>query len=254
MKRPLNLLNLVVGLVLALTWPLARSADHVLAITISEYKSGASVGPLAGVLADRRSALAIAERIGFDTSGAVELHDRQATLAGIRNAFERLLLAVKPNDRVFVYFSGHGGSKRISNACQSSLITHDDEDLMSMEFYGQLEQLKTRAPRQIFVMLDACHSGDFTERAARTKGQSLPQMRPKMRTLPKSGEIPCDAPINDLAAKLRASGRMRLAAKGTTNEELGGQLVMISAAQHNEVAWDSDQGGMATNVSAPIQI
>lgn len=224
----------------------AQATDHVLAITISDYTAGASVGPLAGVIADRANALAIAARLGFDTTRAVQMQDRQATIAGIRNAFEQLRLSVSGNDRVFVYYSGHGGTKRVSNTCQSSLVTYDDEDLLSSEFFVYIDKIKAKAPKQVFVLLDSCHSGDFTERVARSKGDSTQTSRPKMRTRLKNGEPPCNAPINDIEAKLRAANRTRLATKGTTNEELGGQLVVISAAQHNEVAWDSELGGMAT--------
>jgi hypothetical protein len=228
----------------------ARAADHILSITINDYAPTASVGPLDGVLEDRLSALKIAQHLGLDTTNAVELQNQQATLSGIRNALANLEKTTAGNDRVFIYYSGHGGTKQVSSLCQSSLVTYEDEDFLSSEFYDYLERIRNRTPKQLFVMLDSCHSGEFADRSNRAKGSGgAMTMRPKMRTKARDGQPACNAPVNFVASKVDAIGKSRRAAKGTINEAQGGQLIMLSAAKDNEVAWDSDKGGAATNAA-----
>lgn len=228
----------------------AAAADHVLVITLSEYAPTATVGALKGVLVDRQNALEIARRLGLNPAAAVLLHDAQATLAGIRQALAQLEQTVAANDRVFIYYSGHGASKRVADVCQSTLVTYEDDDLLSSEFYGFIARIKARVPRQLLVMLDACHSGEFAERSAREKSVgTAAAWRPKMRTRARNGEPPCNAPVNLLAAGMQGVDKARHMAKGTVNETFGGQMVMFSAARDNEVAWDSDAGGAATGAA-----
>jgi hypothetical protein len=180
----------------------------------------------------------------------VQLADGGATLAGIRNAMARLEAAVAGGDRVFFYYSGHGGTQRVDNACQSTLITHDDQDLLSSELYTQLERIKAKGPRQMFVMFDACHSGEITDRASRPKSSpgNLRQ-RVKARIQGKDGEPQCNAPVNVLETRLDNPPKAAAAAKGTLNPLLSGHLVMLSAARANEYAWDTEEGGEATNAA-----
>jgi hypothetical protein len=228
----------------------AHAADHILTITINEYAPNASVGPLDGVQEDRGNALKIAQRLGFDISNPVQIQNSQATLAGIRNALANLQRVTAGNDRVFVYYSGHGGTKQVSSICQSSLVTYEDEDLLSSEFYEYLDRIRKKVPKQLFVMLDSCHSGEFTDRGSRAKGTGgTATMRPKMRTKAKDGQPTCNAPVNFVVSSIDAFDKSRHAAKGTINESLGGQMIMLSAAKENEVAWDSDNGGAATSAA-----
>lgn len=228
----------------------AGAADHVLTVTINDYAPNASVGPLDGVQVDRLNALKIAQRLGFDISNKVEIQNSQATLSGIRKALANLERVTAGNDRVFVYYSGHGGTKQVGSICQSSLVTYDDEDLLSSEFYEYLDRIRKKVPKQLYVMLDSCHSGEFTERSSRTKGTGgAVTMRPKMRTKAKDGQPTCNAPVNFVVSSIDAIDKSRRAAKGTINEALGGQMIMLSAAKENEVAWDSDNGGAATSAA-----
>ncbi len=232
----------------------SHAADHVLSITLSEYAPLARLESLDGVQEDRRSALKIAQRLGFDTSHAVEITNSQATLFGIRNALDRLEGTVKSNDRVFVYYSGHGGTKRVSNVCQSTLVTYEDEDLLSSELHARLQRIRGKLPKQLFVMLDACHSGEFVDQSFKSKGlgTTTSALRPKMRKKAKDGLPACNAPVNFINTRMNTANRVgkgRSVAKGTFNEASGGQMVMFSAAKDNELAWDSDHGGAATSAA-----
>lgn len=228
----------------------ANATDHVLTITINDYAPNASVGALDGVLEDRRNALTIAQRLGLDTRSAIQLQNKQATLLGIRTALDNLERAVSSNDRVFVYYSGHGGTKQVSSICQSSLITYEDEDLLSSEFYERLNRIKNKAPQKLFVMIDSCHSGQFTEQNVRAKNAGVgPMLRAKMRIKSKDGQPTCNAPVNFVVEGIEKLNKSRQAAKGTMNENLSGQMVMLSAARDNEVAWDGPQGGAATSAA-----
>lgn len=232
----------------------AHAADHVLSVTLSEYAPEARLVALDGVREDRRSALKIAQRLGLDISQAVEVVNNQATLASIRQALDMLERNVNSNDRVFFFYSGHGGSKRVDNTCQSSLVTYEDEDLLSSELDERLARIRGKLPSQIFVLIDACHSGEFVDRSVKAKGfgEESFALRPKMRTKSKDGQPVCKAPVNHASARLNAVNKLekgRSVSKGTFNEASGGQMVMLSAARDNELAWDSDRGGAATGAA-----
>lgn len=227
-----------------------HATDHVLTITINAYAPNTNLSQLDGVMEDRRNALEIAKRLGFDVSNAIQIQNAQATMSGVRNALSNLEQSVEGNDRVFLYYSGHGGTKQVSGICQSSLLTYEDDDLLSSELYERLERIKNKVPKQLFVMLDSCHSGEFTDRNAKAKGVGgLASMRPKMRTKSRDGQPVCNAPVNNIVAGFEAVNKSRSAAKGTFNEDMGGRMVMFSAARNNEVAWDGDRGGAATSAA-----
>lgn len=220
----------------------ARSADHVLLITLDHYAPQAGLSALDGVHIDRRSALQIATRLGISANQVVTVQNEQATLSGIRQALGQLAQQVQVNDQVFVYYSGHGGTRLQGATCQSSLVTYDNEDLLSEEFFERLSKVRSQLPKRMFVLLDACHSGQF---ASVAKGATA--LRAKFRSAKADPQPQCNAPVNFIRQGFERVDKSARLAKGTLNEALGGQFVLLSAAKDNEVAWDGERGGAATD-------
>ncbi|AEI46853.1 tetratricopeptide repeat protein [Runella slithyformis] len=94
------------------------------------------------------------------------LLNEKATLVQVDLAMGKLLNSVKPNDRVFIYFSGHGDQESKTIAQRGFLLTHDtfSSNYNSTAFavlYLQdyIATLATKNQAQIFLFLDACRSG-----------------------------------------------------------------------------------------------
>jgi len=213
--------------------PISVHADtHALIMTIGEYQGG--VPPLRGVRHDAANARKIALRMGVREENIIQMSNRQLTLEGLRSAFDRLQARVQQNDRVFIYYSGHGGRQNVpgeGGRCAESLISVDGRHFMDTELDGRLKALG-RVAEKVIVMVDACHSGGVTTRGLkRTNAQFVPKYY--------AGNDSCQTVINRLTRSLR------VAAKSTGSG--GGNYVYIAAAQANEISLDEPKrGGLAT--------
>lgn len=94
------------------------------------------------------------------------LLNEKATLGQVDRAMGNLLDFVKPNDRVFLYFSGHGDQESKTIAQRGFLLTHDtfSSNYNSTAFavlYLQdyIATLSTKNQAQIVMFLDACRAG-----------------------------------------------------------------------------------------------
>ena len=89
--------------------------------------------------------------------------DSQLTAKGLRDAIEMLSEKVWQNDRVFIYYSGHGYSQKEGNQCVQSLVGQDLALISSEEIDKQLDIIKKKLPSNVFVLIDSCHSGGLRD-------------------------------------------------------------------------------------------
>jgi len=81
---------------------------HALLIGIQDY-SLSSFSSLKGPLNDiELTEGVLRERFGFVDEDFIILKNKRATHTGIEKAFKKLIKRVKPNDFVYIYYSGHG--------------------------------------------------------------------------------------------------------------------------------------------------
>lgn len=241
-------------LALALSWlaamaglacPAAMARDHVLVMAISNYAQQ----PLRGVRFDADNALRMAAGLGYDTSAATVLKDNALTQSGLQRALGRLSEGVEVNDRVFVYYSGHGASLREGAQCVQALVGQDGELVGLGELHAQLEAVKHRT-RDVLVIIDACHSGGLSDIAV-TRGLSArpapaaesavdAALRPKVFHT-RDGEA-CHDPVN--FSRVASAGRPPPGSRAAFPQ---GNFTFIAAANQREVALDdSERGGLAT--------
>ncbi|GHJ48942.1 hypothetical protein Cs7R123_62840 [Catellatospora sp. TT07R-123] len=138
---------------------------------------GSQVKGLTGVDHDITSMQAALDRWGFDS---VRCEAAQATRAGILDACERLIAEARPEDAVFVYYSGHGGycrppakaepGERPDPAMQF-IVPWDFDDSVEGDFRGitsvELSVLFARltdTTRNVTVALDCCHSAHMSRK------------------------------------------------------------------------------------------
>src|SRR5579871_1438758 len=119
----------------------------------------------------------VAKIMGFAPADIRVLFDDQATYAGVKSALSSWVReGVGPNDRVLVYFSGHGTrvpDPRPAKAGEldDALVLHDVKTaklngkatlanvLLGYEFGESLAAIPSK---HILVLVDACHSGTAT--------------------------------------------------------------------------------------------
>ena len=153
----------------------ARGEDRALLIGVGRYANFDE--RLNGVNKDLDMMTEVAQIMGFKPHEIKVLENEAASTAGVNTAFENWLIKnSKPDDRVLIYFSGHGSQVPDENndekdqfdevlllydvsltqkQGQQTLtgVLHDDQ------FNRTLSRIKSR---NIMVFLDACHSGSAT--------------------------------------------------------------------------------------------
>jgi hypothetical protein len=212
----------------------AQAEIHALIMTISDYQAG--IPRLKGVVYDVESARSIAHLMGIKDENILQLHDGQLTLEGMQNAFDELDRRVAPGDKVFIYYSGHGGRQRVHDPeerCAESLIAVNGYGLIDAELETRLKKLSERT-QKIIAMFDSCHSGGVTTRAIKNSA-----FTPKYWSKGGEGEDACEKPVNVVTRSIQAATRS--AGSGGKN------YVYIAAAKDDEVSLDQQgKGGMAT--------
>jgi len=213
----------------------AQAETHALIMTIGEYQGG--IPKLKGVKYDMESARSIARLLGVKDENILQFHDEQLTLEGMQGAFDELDRRVQPGDKVFIYYSGHGGRQRVHDPeerCAESLVTVNGYGMIDTEMETRLKKLSGRA-QKIIAMLDACHSGGVTTRGI-TKSEMF---APKYWSKGGEGNDSCQKPVNVVTRGIRLAKQK--AGSG------GDNFVYISASRDNEISLDQQgKGGMAT--------
>lgn len=150
----------------------AAGADRALLIGVGQF-ADTGVNPLPGIDLDIDMMESVARLLGFAPDGIKSIEDADASQAAVRSAFLSWLVeGVGPDDRVLVYFSGHGTrvadrSGDEPDGLDEALLLYDYRDTedgtAGTLADDELQSLLAAIPsRQILVLLDACHSGTAT--------------------------------------------------------------------------------------------
>jgi hypothetical protein len=214
-------------------WPgSAFPASRALIMGIGDYQ--VSGYDLNGVSKDLDKAREIARSLGVAERDVTTLSDGQLTLDGMRQAFADLVSSTQPDDRVFIYYSGHGGRTRVQRPspshCAEALVAQDNRGLFDHELAAYLGKLGEKAEKLVFF-LDSCFSGGATSRGYRTPG-----LLPKYRSLP--GDEECQQATN---LTREVHGFVPAATRGYSNN-----YVYIAASRPDEVSYEFPSGGAAT--------
>ncbi len=121
-------------------------------------------------VADAKAVATLLPSLGFPKENIRVLLDGEATKAKIESAFYRDLKRMGPNDRLFVYFAGHGETAAIRAGEEGYILPVDaDRDALPLTAIAMedVQRISKRLPAKhyLFVM-DACFSGFAITRAA----------------------------------------------------------------------------------------
>jgi uncharacterized caspase-like protein/peptidoglycan/xylan/chitin deacetylase (PgdA/CDA1 family) len=112
----------------------------------------------------------LVQKFGFAPERVITLKNGQATRAGILGAFHDLLErgknagGLQPNDRVFMFFAGHGATRKLSSGRDLGYIVPSDADPDNLALDAipmtEIQNIAESLPAKhaLFVM-DACYSG-----------------------------------------------------------------------------------------------
>ena len=155
---------------------LAQPRKHAVLVGVGHYTylpSATLEGPPNDIRAMQR---VLTESWGFDPGNITVLQDKDATRAAILAAIDRLAESTRPNDFVFLYFSGHGTSG-YDRSFRDVGIDGNSGALIPADFKpGPAERLKEgliigsrdlrprfekiEKDRKLFVLFDSCFSGN----------------------------------------------------------------------------------------------
>jgi uncharacterized caspase-like protein len=154
---------------------ISHAKNHALLIGIGNYKQRTLEGPAYDVAALTR---VLIEQYDFKRANVRTLVNREAGKFRILSEMQRLVQISRPGDRVFIYYSGHGTSRRdellslplphASGALVPADFKWDSnqsiETQMSQLIVGKrdLRPILTRLDqdRQVLVIFDTCFSGN----------------------------------------------------------------------------------------------
>jgi len=184
-KFVIGILTLFIG---GLSASGADAANHALLIGIGKYKTRTLEGPPHDVAALKS---VLASKYNYHPENIRTLINQEAIKARILDEIKQLAHRTRPGDRIFIYFSGHGTSRRDdlmalplpheSGALVPADFSADPEQsietLMSQLIIGRrdlrpvLEQLDR--DRQVLMVFDTCFSGNAVRAAGEDNSSNL---------------------------------------------------------------------------------
>ncbi|TGO02831.1 hypothetical protein PN36_18190 [Candidatus Thiomargarita nelsonii] len=171
------------------------AGKHALLIAIQDY-SKTTFNSLKGPANDLKLTQGVLrERFGFVEHDFIILKDEKATHTGIEKAFNALKERVKPNDFVYIFYSGHGSQTKDLNGDEPSGYDQtwvsygartrsdnkdkDNYDVLDDEIDKWLSNLYQKTKNVIFIS-DSCHSATVTRGAAATSRAIKEDKRPHL--------------------------------------------------------------------------
>ena len=225
----------------------ARGEDRALLIGVGRYAHFDD--RLNGVSLDLDMMNETAQMMGFHKNAIKILEHEQATTANVYSIFDDWLVkAIKPEDRVLIYFSGHGSQVPDENGDE---LDHFDEVLLLYDttlivkdgrqtlngvlhddrFGKMLAQINSR---NILVILDACHSGSATR-----------SIRLAPRTFPVNDAQVKYFYYSPMLENAGGSGRFDLTMPGNS-PDVTDRYVAITACRDNENTLATSRGSIFT--------
>lgn len=223
----------------------AQNNRAALIIGIEHYQNPDTATSLLGVPADIDSARLIAKAMGIPNNNVTVIQNQQATKRNLMDAFKKISEFGSNGGRVFIYFSGHGTRDydHKKKQCYEGLLSYDEEIITNEEIAKATQKLKDNVDKTI-ILFDACHADGVLKTAPQTRsaGSAVTQaFKPKFVS---KGSLD-DVMACRTATNFQARGLFDQATRLGALQE---NLVLISSARPDEVAWDEGpgSGGVAT--------
>jgi len=141
----------------------APGGARVYAVMVGVSDYGGAQNDLAFTDEDARKLAETLQREGSLNEASVVLTNAEATVEGVRSAFERVAAQAGPDDMFLFFFSGHGNQHDVAVSGvepdgKSETIVLRDGEIDDVELGRLFAALPTRLA---LVVLDSCYSGGF---------------------------------------------------------------------------------------------
>ena len=220
----------------------AWAENHALILWIGDY--GDPKSDLPGIDLDAANARKIAQAMGVPPQNIAELSNANLTRDNIGAALGSLYRRIADGDKVFLYYSGHGGQvpgqQGTSAKCSEVLVARDGL-ILDAALQDALTKLGSKAS-QVVMMNDSCFSGG----AATKSVSAAPEAGAKAKFLPPDAKsntavtagYACGDPTN--TAKLTRS------LDGMAKDTRGPQVLYIAASNDTQVSFATPRGSIGT--------
>ena len=219
-----------------------HAENHALIMWIGNYANPGNNLP--GINLDAANAREIAQLMGVPTRNITELNNKSATLAGMRAAVTGLTNRIRKDDKVFLYYSGHGHQvKQLSgeSGCSEGLVSHEAGLYYDVALRTDLDSLASKAS-QVIMFNDSCYSGGAATKSFDADGNSetAKAYTGEVKTeddsdAAKNSNYQCGRAVNKMARDFELVGAQR-----------GANMFYLAASANNEVAFSSSSGSFAT--------
>jgi hypothetical protein len=164
---------------LAQSQSVPAGSRRALLIGINEYQT---LPDLRGALNDVNTLKqTLVTRMGFPEQNISVVLDAQATRAGILAALEKIAGEARPNEFVYIHYSGHGSQAQDVNGDEKddgrdeTIVPQDGRtpgipDITDDELAAILDRIRSK---DILVVLDSCHSGTATRSILGTRSVEM---------------------------------------------------------------------------------
>ena len=211
----------------------AHAENHALIMWIGDYEDPNNRLP--GIDKDAAIARTIAKAMGVSDNNIIERKNNQLTASGMKSAINQLALKIRKDDKVFIYFSGHGGQEpnQSGSGCSEGMVTHEGVLYYDRELQSDLDTLGSKSS-QIVMLNDSCFSGGAATKNFGAGG--VPKVfKGRLKTNSAGSSYTCGEAVNKLSKNLIAA-----AARS------GAGMVYLSASSDRELAAATQLGSAAT--------
>lgn len=218
----------------------AWAENHALIMWIGDY--GDPRSNLPGIDLDAANARKIATAMGVPSQNIAEISNAQLTRANIGAGLSGLHARIKDGDKVFLYYSGHGGQlpgRGTSARCSEVLVARDGL-VLDATLQDALTALGQKGS-QVVMMNDSCFSGGA---ATRSLAAVEPGAVPKF--------LPADAKANTAVTAGYAcgdatnTGKVTRSLQGMVKDARGPQVLYIAASNDTQVSFATPRGSLGT--------
>ena len=222
----------------------ALAANHALIMWIGDY--GDPKSDLPGIDLDAANARKIAVAMGVPPQNVTEISNAKLTRDGIRSGLASLYQRIADGDKVFIYYSGHGGQvagHETTAKCSEVLVARDG--LVLDAFLQDALTTIGKKASQVVMMNDSCFSG-----GAATKSLTGAPEAPEPGARPKF--LPVGAKSNTAVTAGYACGDPTNTAKltrsldGMAKDARGPQVLYIAASNDTQVSFATNRGSVGT--------
>jgi hypothetical protein len=216
----------------------AHAENYALIMWLGEYQNPRANLP--GIDKDAAMARKIARSIGVSDNNITELRNQQLTVDGMKKAVKSLANRIQTGDRVFLYYSGHGGQQDgRGGKCTEGMVGFDLNLYYDTDLENDLAQISSKAAHVIF-MNDSCFSGGQTSASKNTQmadGLTAKFVTVKNREVDKNDpNYTCGEAINEKF--------MRGLERGAKQSK--GRLLVVAASSPQELSYAGPNGSVAT--------